>query len=352
MRSLHIVSTDARRGAETFAVDLAEALDRIDGVAQVIALHPAASDEPLDIPTLGTSRRSPGTLRGLRRAARTADVVVAHGSSTLEACVVALAGANVPFVYRTIGDPSFWVTTHRRRRLVGGLLARATRHVALWQGAADQLAERYGIPAARIDVIPNAVSTVRFERATPEVRTDARRRLRVPLERHCLAFVGALSPEKDVGAAIDAAGRLGNCTLLIAGEGPERRDLQSLAARDAIDVRFLGPVRNPQLIYAAADLLVLPSLSEGMPGVVIEAGLVGTAAVVSAVGSVPEMIEHDKTGYLTSPGESALLEHQIREALHTCRQVGQHASDVFRERYTIEHAAHLWRETLTRAAGK
>jgi glycosyltransferase involved in cell wall biosynthesis len=352
VRSLHVVSTDARRGAEIFAVDLAEALGRIDGEARVVALHPTVSDEPLEIQSLGSSRRSAGTLLTLRRAAKTADVVVAHGSSTLEACAVALAGARTPFVYRTIGDPSFWVTSEGRRRFVGGLLSRATRHVALWRGAAHQLAGRYNIDPARIDVVPNAVATVRFERATPEFRAYVRSSLRVPLDHPCLAFVGALSPEKDVAAVIDAAGRLRDCTLLIAGEGPQRGDLQLLAARYAIDVRFLGPVRDPSSVYAAADLLVLPSLSEGMPGVVIEAGFVGTASVVSAVGAVPEMIEHDETGYLTLPRDPALLADRIREALHNSRQVGERASEVFRERYAIERAAHLWRETLARAAGQ
>jgi glycosyltransferase involved in cell wall biosynthesis len=351
MRSLHVVSTDARRGAETFAVDLARALDRDGSVARVVALNPVGSDETLDIPSLGASRRSAGTLRSLRRAARSADIVVAHGSSTLEACAIALAGTRTPFVYRTIGDPSYWVTVDWRRRAVGGLMRRASRHVTLWQGAADQLAGRYRIPPARIDVIPNAVSAERFVLATPQTRADARRLLGVPLDRHCYAFVGALSPEKDVGAAIEALSRLDDAILLVAGEGPEEARLRELAARHTgVEVRFLGPVRDPQPVYAAAELLVLPSLSEGMPGVVIEAALVGTASVVSAVGSVPELIEHGTTGYLTSPGDPVLLAQRIREALRTCRQVGEHASESFRRRYTIDNVADLWRETLARAA--
>jgi glycosyltransferase involved in cell wall biosynthesis len=351
MRSLHVVSTDARRGAETFAVDLAHALDDDESVARVVALSPVGSDETLDIPSLGTSRRSASTLRSLRRAAKTADVVVAHGSSTLEACAVALAGTGAPFVYRTIGDPSYWVTVDWRRRAVGGLMRRASRHVALWQGAADQLAARYRIAPSRIDVIPNAVAAERFVLATPQVRADARRLLGIPLDRHCFAFVGALSPEKDVGSVIEAVARLDGAVLLVAGEGPQGPRLRELAARCAgTEVRFLGTVRDPQSVYAAADLLLLPSLSEGMPGVVIEAGLVGTAAVVSAVGSVPEMVEHGATGYLTSPGDPGLLAGRIREALRTCQQVGAQASVAFRRRYTMDHVADLWRETLVRAA--
>jgi glycosyltransferase involved in cell wall biosynthesis len=350
VRSLHIVTSDARRGAETFAVDLAAALDRIDGVTRVVALSPVDSDEPLGIPSLGSSRRAAGTLLRLRRAARTADVVVAHGSSTLEACAIALAGTQVPFVYRTIGDPSYWVTSDRRRLAVGGLLRRAARHVALWQGAADQLAARYGIPSAHIDVIPNAVCTERFELVTALTREAARRRLGVPPDRNCLAFVGALSPEKDVGTAIEAVRWLNHCVLLVVGEGPERARLQLLADRQpSADVRFLGPVLDPELIYAAADLLVLPSLSEGMPGVVIEAGLVGTATVASAVGSVPEMIEHGVTGYLTDPENPVLLAERIEQALKSCRQVGERASHAFRARYAMDDAARLWNATLRRA---
>lgn len=241
MSSLHVITSTARRGAETFAVELVAELTRVGHEARVVAL--TGDDDPAahDVAVLGTSRRSPSLLTGLRSGARRADVVVAHGSATLEACAIALAANSTPFVYRTIGDPSFWVTTRARRTALGFLHRRAARHVALWQGAADQLADRYRLSRDRIDVIPNAVPGARWSRASDAERAAARSELRVEPGRRCLAFVGALSPEKDVDAVLEVARAMPEAVVLVAGVGPERARLEAKAARiDPARIRFLG----------------------------------------------------------------------------------------------------------------
>jgi glycosyltransferase involved in cell wall biosynthesis len=350
VRSLHLVSSTARRGAQTFAVDLVAALQQRGEQATVVALHGDPGDATYAVLELGRSRRAASTLRALRRAAASADVVVAHGSSTLEASTLALAGSGVPFVYRTIGDPSYWVSSATRRRGVGLMLRRAARHVVLWEGAAHQLATTYGIDPGRIDVIPNAVRADRFQLATDRRRRAARGALQVPEGQLCLAYVGALSVEKAVGVAIEAAGSL-DAVLLIAGEGRERVALDAQASRGRGDVRFLGPVEDPADIYAAADLLLLPSLSEGMPAVIIEAGLVGTPAVASAVGSVPDLIDHARTGFLVPPGDTAALLAVIDVARRSSREVGHAAAARFRAAYDIHPVAEGWLDTLERAIG-
>jgi glycosyltransferase involved in cell wall biosynthesis len=347
---MHLIASDALRGAETFAVDLVAELAEHGHDGTVVALTPSGSLEVHDVPILGRSRRAPTVFRNLRAAADEVDVVVAHGSSTLEACAVALVGIGVPFVYRTIGDPSYWVTSDLRRRVIGAFLRRATRHVALWDGAADQLASRYSIPRSRIDVIPNAVPAGKYPRATPEARAVARVRLGIAPDAACLVFVGALSVEKDVRTLIGAVSRLDDVLLLVAGDGPERASLEDLSvtACDA-RVRYLGWVREPYELYAAADLLVLPSRSEGMPGVVIEAGLVGTASVSTPVGSVPEMLEHGVTGFFTAVGDPVALVETIRLALSDAPQVGRRASESFGQKYVLESVVHSWETTLEAA---
>lgn len=140
MRSLHVITSTARRGAETFAVDLAARLCEVGDEARVVTLTASDEGAPHAVPTLGSGRRDPRGLQALRRATRGADVVVAHGSSTLESCAIALAETGTPFVYRIIGDPTYWTATGTRRRRVNALLRRATRHVTLWPGAATDLA--------------------------------------------------------------------------------------------------------------------------------------------------------------------------------------------------------------------
>jgi glycosyltransferase involved in cell wall biosynthesis len=349
VRSLHLITTDARRGAETFAVELVQALRRHGCEADAVALAPSGSAAVHDVPSLGPKRRSIRTIRSLRREARTADVVVAHGSSTLEACALGLNGTGTPFIYRTIGDPQYWVTTSPRQRVIGAMLRRATAHVVLWEGAASQLAARYQIASDRIWVIPNAVPSESFHVATQEQRSEARVRFGLERGQPCLAFVGALSPEKDVRTAIDACAATPGSTLLVAGDGPEFEDLQDHAGRAAPGrIVFLGALADPRDVYAAADVLLLPSLSEGMPAVMLEAGLVGTPTIATAVGSIPEVLRDGETGFVVPVASSESFVAAVQPALARGTEVGRNAAKSFRRTLTLDATINDWLRLLER----
>jgi len=350
LRSLHVITSNARRGAETFAVDLVQSLGRHGHEGHVVALTASDSDRVHAAPHLGASRRSLAMLGALARAASSADVVVAHGSSTLEACVFALARSRTPLVNRVIGELGYWVGSPLHRLTLKGLLRRPERHVVLWAGGRTELTADFSVPADRIDVIPNAVAVEGFGLVTTDDRREAQERLGLPTDARCLAYVGALAAEKDVDAAVAAMASLPDCHLLIAGDGPSRPHLEELAARVAPGkVRFLGVTDAPAAVYAAADLLLLPSRSEGMPGVVIEAGLVGTPSLATAVGAVPEMLQHGVTGFITTPGSPSRLAADIRACLPDAEAVGRRAAAAFRECYTMEQVAPLWAATIEQA---
>jgi glycosyltransferase involved in cell wall biosynthesis len=350
VRSLHLISSDARRGAETFAVELSAELTQAGHEATVLALRPSGEVSHHDVPTLGERRRSGTAWLALRRAAGTTDLVVAHGSRTLEACAVSLRGTGVPFMYRTIGDPSYWAKTLRRRGAVGLMLRRAERHVALWDGAAVQLQSRYGIDRRSIDVIPNAVPTPQFPRAADDDRRRARSRFGLEGGRACLAFVGALSEEKNVASLLLALQAL-DAVLLVAGEGPERQRLDTLAERLGGRVRFVGGLADPYLVYAAADLLVLPSHSEGMPAVVIEAGLVGTPSLVSPVGALVEMISDGIDGYLLSGPTPDAIAAGVERAFADGLAARHTVAGTFGKRYSMASVAPTWETAMERAVG-
>lgn len=351
--SLHVVTSDLRRGAETFALDLVTTLEQAGHDVRVVALSGSGTSEVYSIPTLGESRRSPGMLRRLRAEVSNVDVVVAHGSATLEACALGLAGTGVPFIYRTIGDPAYWVPSAWRRHGVGWMLRRASRNVALWPTAAEELASVHGVPSERIDVIPNAVRAERFSVPDSGDRKRAREHLGVAGERPCLAFVGSLSPEKDVASLLRALGQLRDEVLLVAGDGPEGPQLRTLGEQLAPGrVRFLGAVKDPRKVYAAADLLVLPSLSEGMPAVIIEAGLMETPTVASAVGAIPEMISDAETGFLVPPCHPESLARKLLEALPDAAQVGRRARVAFDGWLTMEAVTPAWAASIDAAASR
>ena len=114
-RVLHVVTRAQRRGAEASALELAQRLRQVGYVADVVALAPAAEGSTLPVDVLGSTTLGPGTLRHLRTRVGRADVVIAHGSRTMPAVVLASAGLGSRLIYQNIGDPGYWAATPARR---------------------------------------------------------------------------------------------------------------------------------------------------------------------------------------------------------------------------------------------
>lgn len=322
LRVLVVVASDQRRGAEIQGMTLVDRLATLGVEASVTALAPAGSSPRLDVVCLGDRPLSPGTLRALRRAAQRCDVVVAHGSTTLPACAVALAAAGVPFVYRSIGDPAAWVRGDLHRRRTGVLMRRAAAVVTLWPDAADAIHRLYRVPRARVAVIPNppAVLPVALDRAA------ARSRFGLPEHGPVVAVVGSLTDEKRVDRAIGVVARLPHVHLLVVGDGPRRDELVGLAAESLVGRHtFTGRIADVENAYTAADLLLLTSSTEGFPGVVMEAAVSGLPSVAPRVGAVSWMAERGLVSTTFDPAaddvEIARLCSEHLDAAQSTRRV-------------------------------
>jgi len=345
---LHVITTTDRRGAEIFGVDLAQALARRGRVVETVALAPGLRGEPLDVVPLGRRRLGVDTLRALRARARAADLVIAHGSTTLPACALATAGTGVPFIYRNIGDPAEWAATRRRRVRSGFFLRRAGAVVALTSSAAGALSERYRLAPDRIRIIPRGVPADRFPPVDGIDRRRARGRFGLSAEGALVVYLGALSPEKNVGLAVEAIATLPGVQLLVAGDGPERDRLRQRSDELAAGrVHFVGSVSSPREALAAANVVVLPSRTEGLPGVAIEAGLSGLPVVATDVGWVSDIVVDGKTGFVVAPGDSGALAAALDGALRDPEQVGAAARVRCLERYELEVVAAAWDQLVT-----
>ena len=347
MRVLHVTATNGRRGAESFALGLSDALRDLgmDGeVRSVISVH---DEERLPIPPLATHRSSAGGLLRLRRLLHDVDVAVGHGSSSLAALALASARTGTPFVYRSIGDPLQWSHTPARRWRTGQLISRATAVTALWDGAATALTESLGVPATRIRVIPNGVAANRFPMVTPAVRAEARTGLGLPQDALVVAFVGELSEEKRPDVAIDVAARTPDVTLLMVGSGPLRGPIESLATeRIPGRARFLGRIPDVRSVYAASDALLLTSDTEGQPAVLMESALCGCPAVATSVGGVPGVIIDGTTGVLAPPGDISALADGLSRVLAGRSAMGAAARDHCLVTFELSAIARQWDDLL------
>ncbi len=152
-------------------------------------------------------------------------------------------------------------------------------------------------PTDKVRVLRNGVDLDMFQ---PIDRGPARDQL--GLTGRTLLSVGHLIGRKGHNLIISAMPRLPDMTLLIAGDGPERANLERLAQDEGVAerVRFLGRVEHGALreIYGAVDALVLASSREGWANVLLEAMACGTPVVASNVWGTPEIVAEPAAGVL------------------------------------------------------
>jgi glycosyltransferase involved in cell wall biosynthesis len=168
--------------------------------------------------------------------------------------------------------------------------------ITVCQALKDALVE-LGAPAEKITVLRNGVDLELFH---PEDRGQAR--ARYGISGFALASVGNLIPTKGHQLVIEALRSLPDLELLIAGRGPNGKEFRELAQRLGVAdrVKFLGLLSQEELkwLYSAADALVLASVREGWPNVLLEAMACGTPVVTTNVGGIREIVAAPEAGVL------------------------------------------------------
>ena len=345
------MTSTERRGAETFAVELAAQLAELGTTVETVALAPGSGDSPLELGVLGSRPLGGRTLSALRQASAEAGVVVAHGSSTLPACALALSMSRTPFIYRNIGDPTFWSRTRFRRLRTQLWLRRSAAVVALTERSARVLTEQLRVPDLRVSVIPTGVSARRHRPATAEGRAASRRSLGIPQGARVGAIIGALSSEKDVSLAIQAIAQTTDVHLLVCGDGPERNTLETEAAAIAPQRTLLHRcIADPGPAYDAADFLVVSSRSEGLPAVAIEAGLRQLPVASCDVGYLREIVLDGETGALSRARTPQELAVAIERTLALGPAAGSKARDHCAENFEMAAVAEKWRRLILQVA--
>lgn len=156
-------------------------------------------------------------------------------------------------------------------------------------------------PDLRYAVVPNGVDLALFHPADPATPRPSNRI-------RCLA-VARLVERKGLGDLIRALALLerGRFELEIVGGGADQRVLRDLASQLGVadEVRFLGPLPRAEVAerYRAADLFTLPSSAEAFGNVFAEALASGLPIVGSAIGGIPDLVEHGSNGLLVRPGD-------------------------------------------------
>jgi len=211
---------------------------------------------------------------------------------------------------------------------------------------------RAGVRPERIRVIYNAIDPTRFLEPDTRYRAKLLRYFRQPRS-YVIGAAGRLSPEKGFEVLVRAAERVlreqPDTGFVLFGEGPERARLQQQINAAGLGQSFIlaGFRADLDRFLPHFDLLVLPSYTEGMPNVVLEAFAAGVPVVATTVGGTPEIVEDGVSGYLVPSGDDEAMAERICLALNnadTLPDMGREGRLYVREKFGFATQAELYRE--------
>jgi glycosyltransferase involved in cell wall biosynthesis len=231
------------------------------------------------------------------------------------------------------------------------------RHVCVSDGVAQFSIDSGRLAKEKVVVIPNGVDFERFATAEPADLSG----LGITTDNRVLLFVGRLDPQKGIPTLLDAMQMLlsdsqfAGLHLVLVGEGPLRGDVERFIRDEQAErrVHLLGRRDDVPALMNAAHCLILPSLWEGMPNVILEAMAAGLPVVATAVEGAAELLEDGRRGVLVPPGDSCGLLSGIATVLSEARTANESAGaaqGIVEERFTwdaiAERYADLYRELV------
>lgn len=307
----------------------------------------------------------------LDEAARQADIALFHMGSSRKAC---------PFFFARLGQclkaiaPDILIPCTALPNIWGRLWGRALRVPLIagtcrGGGAPVRQHERFlwrlahhlicnsrhlltamgkrGVPPGRMTYIPNGVDTDFFRPAPPRNG-----------EEKIILCAARLARDKDhltlIRAFAAIAPKFPSASLRLVGEGPEEQKLRAftsgkLPAEISSRIHFAGADVDMRPHYAAADIFALSSQKEAQPNVILEAMSSGLPVCATRAGGIPDLVEQDKTGLLSAPGNVEMLANNLAILLNGpehARSLGQNGRRVAEENFSLESMTQAHQELL------
>jgi glycosyltransferase involved in cell wall biosynthesis len=322
----HFDNAEVRGGAEEHILTLLRGLDR-SRFRPLLVCSPEmaatlAVDVPRDVPVVPTRLYRPRDLGPAFRLARLlhevgVDILHSHMfyGSLLASPVARMCG--VPVVVETPHLREHWRRGLKSSYVVDRLAGRfVDRFIAVSRANARYLIDEKGLPAAKVIVIENGADIKRYSQRS-EPAAGLRASLGFGPSDPILLALGRLEPQKGHRVLLEALPlvrrEFPRIRLVCVGDGGQRPALEAqvmgLQLGDA--VRFVGFRSDVEAWLALADVMVLPSLYEGLPLAAIEALAAQTPVVATAVDGTPEVVVHEKTGLTVSAGDPIALAEAI-----------------------------------------
>jgi glycosyltransferase involved in cell wall biosynthesis len=249
------------------------------------------------------------------------------------------------------GEIRQWSRT-RGRGILRRYMLRNSHFVAISRQIQDELTE-FGVPPERITRLGSGVDTAAY---SPGQSSTA---LRLPASPRVL-FLGRMHPQKNLLRLLDAWAEVRRrvaANLMLAGDGPQRGELEAAARRLGVadSVHFLGPVQNPIEVLRAADVFVLPSVAEGMSNSLLEAMSAGVPIIASSIGGNTDLLRDGVNGLMADPLDPAAWTRAIVQLLEepaTAARLGAAARESVVAEFSIEAIVDRYVELYSRLMGR
>jgi len=333
MKVLMVLSSMAMGGAERNIASVVPHLARQPGLDFTLGTLNTRRDSPLAdlIAKSGVRRFDMGAKRMVDPAAwkrftaflRDEQIDLIHSQDQDTHVYSGLAhyrlGMPVVMTRHVMFEPADSFKTQLRARMV--LLAArlsADRVIAVSEAVRRRFAEQTGLPLTKIETIYNGIELEKFN--TRGKRAAKRAELGWEADRPIAVMVAVLRPGKGHEVLFEAVPALKAAVpgvqIKLVGDGELRPSLEQMAAPHADVVEFMGQRMDVPELLGAADALILPSWSEALPTVLIEAGAAGLPCVATDVGGTAEIVIDGETGYVIPTGNPAVLTEKLAVLLN------------------------------------
>lgn len=311
MRVVQLVQAKQYRGAEIFAAQLSRELIKSGVEVRYVALYKSTNVvfEPNDIPGVDLQTKH-GALLNIQLIRKLKnyftefkpDVVQANTGDTLKYAVLVkmVFGFSYKIVYRNASSVSQYIRSAVQKKFNSFLYRRVEYIVSVSEKSKDDLLGLFPFCANKIHVIPVGIEARSVENLSL-----------IKSENTNLIHVGGFTFEKNHQGLIKIFAlikeKIPNAKLWLVGDGPLKADIIKTVKDHTLEdaIIFTGAVSNTLEYIAAADVLLLPSILEGLPAVILEAFYCKTPVVAYDVGGIGEVVRHGETGLLITKGDES-----------------------------------------------
>jgi glycosyltransferase involved in cell wall biosynthesis len=219
----------------------------------------------------------------------------------------------------------------------------------------SELAE-LGVDSAKQAFIPNGVDDQKYRPLDDAEKAEFRQKLGLEPDNRYVIFTGRLEPEKRIDLLLELWSRLRerfpDVNLLLVGTGSCEAQYKQMGIEA---VQFLGQRENVHEYLQAADIFILPSMTEGLSNALLEAMASGLAAVATNVGGTPDVLSHLKSGYIIEPGNAESIFTALTillEDKNLRKELGSAARQFVQKNYALAATADKLRALYERVLSK